>query len=167
MKFYESYLYTSISTGCLSRSDVSALDNKMENMALKRDTGWFMKFYEDDEGAFQRQIEPFSAHIQTLLKEAYRQGYRMIEFDADAPEPNWEHKKNIMKNADRADSVVQALRTFALDSGTSSENIEVTVTDLLTNLMHFYDHNRHMEKSVEYCMAMATQHYYEEVDHGQ
>lgn len=85
----EQYRVIAISTGHLTEEDISALeiaaDDSDENMVLERDTGFFIKLYEDDEDGGINLRHGHSDTIQTLIQWCHAAGFRMIEFDCDAP----------------------------------------------------------------------------------
>lgn len=61
------------------------------NMVAERDTGFFVKLYEDADyydpeapGAEYNKFRILSQQALTILRDAHSAGYRMVEFDADA-----------------------------------------------------------------------------------
>jgi hypothetical protein len=81
----DTYKVISISTSHISNEDRIKLDvysnDKNCNMIMNRDSGWFIKLY-DDESA--NEEHGLSAPLTTLLNVCLNLGFRMIEFDCDA-----------------------------------------------------------------------------------
>jgi hypothetical protein len=81
----DTYNVISISTSHISNEDRIRLDvysnDKTCNMIMNRDSGWFIKLY-DDESA--NEAHGLSAPLTTLLNVCLNLGFRMIEFDSDA-----------------------------------------------------------------------------------
>jgi hypothetical protein len=88
----ETYQVVALSTGHLTHEDRNALDNAASEgdpMVLKRDTGFFIKFYpadtEDNEGISPSNLRHgHSATLKDIIRWALKCGYSMIEFDCDA-----------------------------------------------------------------------------------
>lgn len=80
----ESYRVLAISTEHLEISDKEVLDNLArgdEGMVFERDTGYFVNLYEEE-----YNLHPdYSESLKSLICRALTNGYRMIEFDSDAP----------------------------------------------------------------------------------
>lgn len=81
----DNYKVIGISTCHLSKADQVSLDELAQdeqcNMVMKRDTGWFVKLYEEKE---YNDGHAVSDNLKALLGFCFNAGYRMIEFDADA-----------------------------------------------------------------------------------
>lgn len=80
----ESYSAVAISTGWLSDADRCILDDmakrSISNMVLVRDSGWFIKLYEE----LELNINPeYSAELRLIITKAHQDGFRLIEFDCD------------------------------------------------------------------------------------
>ena len=67
------------------------LNHPFANMIMERDTGYFMKLYEEeylnDLAAYPKVMAEnmrFSTALQKIITYAYSEGHRMIEFDRDA-----------------------------------------------------------------------------------
>lgn len=88
----ETYEVVALSTGHLTLEDRDALEdaaNEGDPMVLKRDTGFFIKFYpagpEDNEGISPSNLRHgHSETIKDIIRWALKSGYSMIEFDSDA-----------------------------------------------------------------------------------
>jgi len=80
----DQYKTIAVSTIHLSEQDKARLtelaDDKMCNMVLERDTGWFIKLYDETESN-EHGVSDSLNLIFTVCLEA---GFRMIEFDCDA-----------------------------------------------------------------------------------
>lgn len=81
-KHEDQYKCIAISTAHLDHHDRMVLENSDKNMIMGRDTGWFVKLYEDEPLS---GLSMFTPKFQTLVSDIYAAGYRMIEFDGDAP----------------------------------------------------------------------------------
>lgn len=84
----EQYKTVCFSTGHLTGRDCKtleelALDDSC-NMIMKRDTGWFVKLY--DEVGDNSYYVGMSEFFFTILNAALAAGFRMVEFDCDADE---------------------------------------------------------------------------------
>ena len=78
----ESYKAACLSTAHLTPADHRRLDRLQSNMVICRDTGWFVKLYEEPENNFY----PFmSREFNDILVKLCHSGYRMVEFDCDGP----------------------------------------------------------------------------------
>ena len=103
----EEYKVLAISTSHLSKEDTSvfhslshhhldAYDHPFRHMVMARDTGWFIKLYDEadynDLVTYPQAIGEgmrFSPALHKIIMFAHSNGYRMIEFDRDAEEyPN-------------------------------------------------------------------------------
>lgn len=88
----ETYEVVALSTGHLTLEDRNALEdaaNEGDPMVLKRDTGFFIKFYpadpDDNEGISSSNLRHgHSETIKDIIRWALKSGYSMIEFDSDA-----------------------------------------------------------------------------------
>ncbi len=82
----DSYRVISISTAHLSPGDIIGLDSLANDsecqMVMKRDTGYFVKLYDDIET--NNGFIGHSDSFDNIVINAYEAGYRMIEFDCDA-----------------------------------------------------------------------------------
>lgn len=83
----DTYKCIAVSTGHLSVLDREKLDFRANDnddpMVMARSYGWFLKLYPDAE---PNQDSTFSPEFQRLVQTCFEAGYRMIEFDGDAPE---------------------------------------------------------------------------------
>lgn len=85
----ETYGVMAVSTAHLTMDDHQHLHAQSEdsNMVMARDTGYFIKLYQDPEHndslAMNRSAN-YSDTLNELIRFAVRNGYQMIEFDADA-----------------------------------------------------------------------------------
>lgn len=88
----DEYRTVCVSTAHLRSEDIKALDALCEtNMVMHRDTGFFVKLYEDIDhydmslpGAENSKYRLLSDECLTILRDAHDAGYRMVEFDSDA-----------------------------------------------------------------------------------
>lgn len=86
-QFGDTYQVIALSTGHLTEQDRDRLrktcNDQDNNMVLCRDTGFFIKLYEE----LSPEDLPswYSETLKRLILAIHRQGYRMIEFDSDAP----------------------------------------------------------------------------------
>lgn len=84
----DTYRVVAVSTGHLTSSDmrylesVSVREPNRDNMIMSRDSGWFIKLYDEDDMYNHR--EGLSIAANEILRLAYMAGYRMVEFDSDA-----------------------------------------------------------------------------------
>jgi len=83
----EEYKVLAISTCHITIKDSATLNKKSKglgkHMILSRDTGWFIKLYEELEYNLKSEFSPSLIKIITF---AHGNGYKMIELDADATE---------------------------------------------------------------------------------
>jgi hypothetical protein len=86
-KAVETYVVVAMSTGHLTKEDEAALtlasDDPEENMLMKRDTGFLLKLMGP-----ATEYDMRHGHSETFLRIirwANTAGFRMIEFDRDAP----------------------------------------------------------------------------------
>lgn len=84
----EEYRVLAVSTSHLHKSDIHGMEcaarTGTEQMLMERDTGFFLKLYEEDTEP-ERNVRPeWSNDANRIIRWAYVHGYRMIEFDADA-----------------------------------------------------------------------------------
>lgn len=79
----DTYQVICINSSHLIDSDKDLLDNlgTSTGMIMKRDTGWFVKLYEDLESNY---LYDSSNELKKLFELCHAAGYRMIEFDCDA-----------------------------------------------------------------------------------
>ncbi len=100
----ETYTVLAISTSHMTKKDNDVLhsithrhphglDHPFANMVMNRDTGYFMKLYDEadlnDLTLHPKVIDEgmrFSPALQKVIMYAHSEGHRMIEFDCDAPE---------------------------------------------------------------------------------
>jgi hypothetical protein len=79
----EEYRCVAVSTAHLTAAAKDCLSLEVaSNMVMDRDTGWFVKLY-DDWPSNAWTDEP---HLLVILFWAWNNNYRLIEFDADALE---------------------------------------------------------------------------------
>lgn len=94
----DEYKCVAVSTGHLTENDRDQLHRAVHgplfpegpavgNMIMERDTGWFMKLYGELDANMHGPI--WSDQLQRLITWAHYAGYRMIEFDGDAPVIPW------------------------------------------------------------------------------
>ena len=87
----ESYTCCALSTGHLSPSCLLELDQISSNMVMSRDTGYFLKLYDD----LDMNICFTSKVLNKAVAQLHAKGYRLIEFDRDAEEvsdlPTFDH----------------------------------------------------------------------------
>ena len=81
------YKCLAISIAHLTSSDIRILEcrpvNDTElNMIMERDTGFFIKLYEDIE---DNVYPAMTTTFNSILVQAAKAGYRLVEFDRDAP----------------------------------------------------------------------------------
>jgi hypothetical protein len=79
----EDYKCAAISTGVLNHSDCNILRGDNSGMCMERDTGWFLKLY-DETSLVLDQLCGMSGGAREMILAAHSEGYRLIEFDADA-----------------------------------------------------------------------------------
>ena len=85
----DTYRVVAVSTGHLTSSDMRYLegvskyvvDTERDNMVMARDTGWFIKLYDEPE---YNQRVGLSIAANELLKLAHMAGFKMVEFDSEA-----------------------------------------------------------------------------------
>lgn len=81
---FESYRCLCLSTAHLTKNDVGVLEElagkKADQMIFERDSGFFIKLYEESE---YNQREGMSAGYHKIIEYALAKGFRMIEFDCD------------------------------------------------------------------------------------
>lgn len=82
----ETYRVVALSTKHLSHQDCSELRHLTHGpeeygMVLARDTGWFIKLYEELDSSMDIVTNSSLRHI---IKWAHSHGFRMVEFDCDA-----------------------------------------------------------------------------------
>lgn len=82
----EEYKCICISTGHLTDTDRAALtaltDDPDCNMVMKRDYGWFIKLYSEQN--ISEDYGHMSESFQLIIRQAINHGYCLIEFDCDA-----------------------------------------------------------------------------------
>lgn len=82
----DQYKTLCVSTAHLTPDDMEAIDVLAKdidcNMITGRDTGWFVKLYEESE--YNKKYRDCSEHFHYILITALNSGYRMIEFDSQA-----------------------------------------------------------------------------------
>ena len=79
----ETYTVLVLSTGLLTVADQFTLNALVEeNMVMRRDTGYFVKLYEEEEYN-QASYGILSKAVRTIILESHKLGFRMIEFDRD------------------------------------------------------------------------------------
>ena len=83
----DQYKTLGVSTSHLTIDDLKALEEIADdlncNMILSRDTGWFVKLYDEPFDNFHKGM---SESFNKILIGALSAGYRMVEFDCDATE---------------------------------------------------------------------------------
>jgi hypothetical protein len=87
MQAHEQYKTLCISTGDITEPDMDKLTLTAGltgmNMIMVRDTGLFLKLY-DDECYMTDMIDNLTTETQQIINTAIAAGYRMIEVDCDA-----------------------------------------------------------------------------------
>ena len=82
----DQYRVIGISTDHLSREDRDYLESLAKDpaigMVMGRDTGWFLKLYEDLD--LNLDYPAMSPSLQAIITCVHMAGFRMIEFDCDA-----------------------------------------------------------------------------------
>jgi len=82
----DQYKTLCVSTSHLTRTDMQALEvlaNDIDcNMIAGRDTGWFVKLYEEPQ--YNKEYSGCSEYFHHILITSLNNGYRMIEFDGQA-----------------------------------------------------------------------------------
>ena len=80
----EQYRCVALSTAHIKKVDLMALDRQSEDeqMVLVRDTGYFIKLYEEED---YNCHSSYSLRLNVLIRKAHMAGFRMIELDRDAP----------------------------------------------------------------------------------
>jgi hypothetical protein len=85
MNSIDQYKTVGISVDHISEADRDSLSELAADescgMILERDTGWFIKLYEDIDSNNRYLI---SEGLKSLLESCLKAGYRMIEIDCDA-----------------------------------------------------------------------------------
>jgi hypothetical protein len=89
----EEYRAVAINIAHLTKADTKAFDLAIsggETMLMKREYGYFLKLFEHDEGYCFAEGTGNNRHgvsdqCKAIIEWAYNAGYRMIEFDCDAP----------------------------------------------------------------------------------
>lgn len=85
--FHETYKTAAVSTGELTLGDYERItflgQSEACGMIMDRDTGSFIKLYEEKE---HNRYEGMSERFHAILDAALAEGFRMVEFDCDAPE---------------------------------------------------------------------------------
>ncbi len=80
------YQVMALSTAHLTAKDsyllTQATSNKYENMVMGRDTGWFIKLYDELEPSLS--LCQASQTLRRVVSWAHKSGYRMVEFDSGA-----------------------------------------------------------------------------------
>lgn len=82
---FEEYRTAAVSTAHLKSGDLDALAKYTvsdDNMIITRDTGHFIKLYED---ANYNMRVGLSDAYHNIIRYFWEQGFRMVEFDCDAP----------------------------------------------------------------------------------
>jgi hypothetical protein len=83
-----SYRVIGLSTEHLADYDRIFLDRYAAdpdcNMVMERDTGWFIKLFDDDVTP-NLEYHGISESLKHIILSAWVSGFRMIEFDMDAP----------------------------------------------------------------------------------
>lgn len=79
----ETYSVMAVSTSNLPEDEVKALELRESTMLMKRDTGFFIKLYEEQNYSLDHW-KGFT-HLSALITYAHDLGFRMIEFDGKAP----------------------------------------------------------------------------------
>lgn len=80
----ESYVNVAVSIGHFTDDDVAKLFSSISsNMIMERDTGFFIKLYDEVEYT-QNLIDNLSDEAQQVILQAHAYGARMVEIDRDA-----------------------------------------------------------------------------------
>jgi len=83
----EIYLVVALSTGHITEADSKLLDELANSidagMIMGREYGFFIKLFMDDLESNLR--DGYSKELRTIITEAYKAGFQMIELDRDAP----------------------------------------------------------------------------------
>lgn len=81
----DAYKCIGISTKHLTKVCIESLniasDDSENNMVMARDSGFFIKLYDEEE---YNEKMPLSSNLLNIIKQCHLAKYRMIEFDADA-----------------------------------------------------------------------------------
>lgn len=93
----EEYKCTAVNTGVLTAADkhMLGIESTRYGMILERDTGWFMKLFEEHEYMVE-QAQKFGERAMGIIIAAHMSGYRMIEFDIDANVPDREPEPPVL-----------------------------------------------------------------------
>jgi hypothetical protein len=82
----DQYKTLCVSTAHLTPDDMEAIEVLAKdidcNMITGRDTGFFVKLYEEPE--YNKEYSGCSDHFHHILISAFNNGYRMVEFDSQA-----------------------------------------------------------------------------------
>jgi len=84
----ETYQTACVSTGHLSQQDRDAFLDALtaeEPMLMSRDTGYFLKLYEEIDYNFEGSLADITPALKSLITHLHAQGIRMVEFDCDGP----------------------------------------------------------------------------------
>lgn len=85
----ESYKALAVCTGHLPQDDMGMLKDSRSNMIMERDTGFFVKLYDDLECNL-KEFFLMSDEFNKIISFAFDNGYRLIEFDRDVDlYPDW------------------------------------------------------------------------------
>lgn len=87
------YKAVAISTADITQHDMNNLPHIDSGMIMQRDTGFFIKLYEEAEYNLM-EFQHLSFQLNTILQQAHYLGYRMVEIDCDA-EPVMGHLDEI------------------------------------------------------------------------
>ena len=77
------YKAVAISTADVPPHDMHNLKHMDSGMVMERDTGFFIKLYEEPEYNMQ-EFQNLTFRLNTILQQAHYLGYRMVEIDCDA-----------------------------------------------------------------------------------
>ena len=77
------YKAVAISTADVPQHDMNNLKHMDSGMVMERDTGFFIKLYEEPEYNVL-EFQHLTFRLNTILQQAHYLGYRMVEIDCDA-----------------------------------------------------------------------------------
>lgn len=83
MRTHEQYKTLCISTGDISAEDLNNLKHIDSQMIMERDTGFFIKLY-DEEEYNNDEFQSLSFKTMVIIHAARDAGFRVIEIDCDA-----------------------------------------------------------------------------------
>ena len=83
MRHHEQYKTLCISTGDLGVQDLHNLKHIDSQMVMERDTGFFIKLYDEEEYNMD-EFQGLDWKTKVIINAARDAGFRMIEIDCDA-----------------------------------------------------------------------------------